>query len=306
MDNIDHSSSEDLRGGSGVEVLFPFRIPVFRYRTGDPELNEQLRATILERYERSEGLQNSNRGGGWQSHHNLQEWSGPGIDRLVQTIGDFARQMVSCTVEEPQPSHYENWLVEAWGNVNVQGARNASHDHFTESRGTLWSGVYYVDPGQTSGREGAGGRTIFEDRVGVPRRRSDGGSFAQEFTVDPKPGLMIAFPATLRHRVEPYLGGDLRITIAWNLYNPEFRIPKYDDDKTQEVWESKTIWHVSEILKAAKIVISHPIRLLGMMGLRSTRSIESSKEDLTLSEYLNEQEERNVSTLRVNKKEKEA
>ena len=115
---------------SEVEVVTAFQAPIFKLLVNDAELTKQLRTTILDRYPgkpgvgSSERLQNSSRGG-WQSHHDLHEWSSPGIDRLLQRIQGFAHEVVHTTVENPKPAHFEDWLVEAWGNVNVKGARNA-------------------------------------------------------------------------------------------------------------------------------------------------------------------------------------
>lgn len=258
---MDRISCVDLTEYSNIDVLYPFRVPIFRYKVEDAELNKQLRAAILDRYEGKPGvgdaeeLQNSNRGGGWQSRHELHEWSSSGISRLLRRIEAFAHAVVRSTVEDPMPAHFEDWLVEAWANVNARGARNASHDHYSEPRGTLWSGIYYVDPGDTSGKQSVGGKTVFEDQVGVPREvYRDEDPFAHEFSVEPEPGTMVLFPATLRHRVEPYRGDGLRVTIAWNLYHPGFEIPHYGGTETtyQTLWGSRTLWHVGQILNTVK------------------------------------------------------
>lgn len=194
-------------------------------------------------------------------------------------------------------------IIEAWGNVNVKGARNASHDHYSESRGTLWSGIYYVDPGRVSGENSIEGRTVFEDQVGVPREKIDNDDpFSHELSVEPEPGVMVMFPATLHHRVEPYLGDELRVTIAWNLYHPGFEIPQYGDSEGpyQTIWGSRTAWHAGQVLKAVKGVVKgtvrRPVALLNGILNRQQEGAGSGEDADTLLETLNDQG-RNVSKL---------
>ncbi len=80
----------------------------------------------------------------------------------------------------------------AWANINEPGDFNRSHDHACES----WraSGVLFV--------AGRSGDLVFEEPWGDVR-------------VHPEPGLLVVFPATTRHRVEP--GVERRITVAFNL-----------------------------------------------------------------------------------------
>jgi hypothetical protein len=82
-------------------------------------------------------------------------------------------------------------LYYAWANINEPGDFNRSHVH----KGP-WdvSGVYFVD--------GRSGDLVFECRHGDVR-------------FHPEPGLLVTFPALLRHRVE--LGSERRITVGFNV-----------------------------------------------------------------------------------------
>lgn len=258
----DTTSSE----AASVRIKQPFRIPIIQWHVeGADDLNAQLADTILARYEMTDGIQVSNRDGGWHSKKTLQDWSAPGIDQLMQHIGDGVRDIVQHTVDEPQPTHFDRWLIEAWANVNVKGARNESHAHGGRVRPTLWSGIYYVDPGRTTDDGSAGGRTVFEDRIGVPRLMDASGTATpQEMTIEPQAGMMVMFPSTLHHRVEPYLGDTRRITIAWNLYHPLFRVPQYEEpsDKPRTVRGSRALWHAVQLLKTGKGVVRSPFTAL--------------------------------------------
>ncbi len=108
----------------------------------------------------------------------------------------------------------ENWQIQAWANINRFGDFNTSHEH-----GGLWSGIYYVDIGQTVNDKPVSGYTTFENQGCVVRK---GCTSEHEYSIQPEPGLMLLFPASLRHHVKPYYGQGERITVAFNLRNSSF------------------------------------------------------------------------------------
>lgn len=213
-----------------VRPIGEFSVPIFAGLVGDGELNDQLRQAVLAERKKSGGVNVSNRGG-WHSNRDLQDWEHPGVGRLLGHIDAALREVVRHTVDDPDPELLEGWLIRAWANVNTRGASNDSHSHFWGMRRTMWSGVYYVDPGSSTDGAAVEGQTVFEDRIGVPRvLGEDGRPFGRELVVAPQAGRLLLFPGTLRHRVEPYRGDGERITIAWNLYHPLFAVPLYPDD----------------------------------------------------------------------------
>jgi uncharacterized protein (TIGR02466 family) len=188
-------------------------------------LNSELRETILRRERESSGFRISSRGG-WQSEADLMTWNSPCVTTLRAMIETAIRDVVRCTVAEPDTRHYSGWTIEAWANINRDGALNVPHVHTRDS--TMWAGIYYVQAG-SAGSNGSGGRTKFQDRSLVPKetlRNPD--PFEREFAVVPKEGLMVLFPGTLWHYVEPYHGSGPRITVAFNLRHPGFTIPYYE------------------------------------------------------------------------------
>ncbi len=287
----------------GMSVYKPFQIPVFVWEAEETDLNRQLRETVLDRYEKMEGMDASNRGG-WQSPYTLHRWEEPGIDPLLGKIDTLLNYAIDSTVEDPDSDHFEDWLIEAWGNVNVRGASNVSHSHGTPDRPALWSGVYYVEPGRSSEEENVGGETVFEDRIGVPREvLNDQDPFSHDLTVEPRPGSMLLFPSTLRHRVEPYLGDELRITIAFNLYHPGFVIPRhadYADDVLEKVYGSRALWHAKMLLNALTRAVRRPSVVLDKLRSRNGHADGDAASDDpdSLLDVLRKREDRKVGQLK--------
>jgi uncharacterized protein (TIGR02466 family) len=219
-----------------AELVELFPMPLLKYRWPDSEaLNRDLREVIISRMEEAAGKVTwlGSNVTGWHSPKDMAVWPEPCVAELMGRIQAFVREMVSRVVDAPQPEHLLGWRLCAWANVNRHGERNASHDHSAEED-TLWSGVYYVDPGE--GGAPRSGHTWLEDRSGVPKeviRNPD--PFEREHSITPEPGLMVLFPGRLWHRVEPFLGGGARITVAFNLGHSGFVIPSYAEDAA--LWE---------------------------------------------------------------------
>jgi len=272
---------------TGIRKRNLFNAPIFRKRMSDVDSKGRLREEILRRCEESEGVQGSNREGAWQSRHNLHKWDAPGIDVLLQGVQGLVHEAVQATVENPDKRHFEDWRLHAWANVNEKGAYNESHDHYSWSNLPLWSGIYYVDPGRSSDGGTVGGETVFELEAPIeiarPKQRN-GSSLVHEITIEPQPGLMVLFPSTLRHRVEPYRGDSRRITIAWNLFHSRFHIPDVGGEEDPSPNQrSQTLWHAKQVLKSISRVARNPSILLRKMGMSNA---EPDTDDDALQQYL--------------------
>jgi len=203
-----------------LRELFP--VPILMYEWPDSEeLNSALRQTIQQH--RSDG--DAVYGNGWRSEQNLETWDAPCVGQLLERIQAMVQETVRRTVEDPDHRHLDGWSIEAaWANIHRRGGANKPHIHVRNN--TTWAGVYYVDAGGPAD-EPSGGCTKFQDRSGIPKEViRDPDLKAHEFTVVPRPGLMVIFPGSISHYVEPNQGDDERITIAFNLEHTGFtRLP---------------------------------------------------------------------------------
>lgn len=231
-------TSNSLLPTAELQEVFPN--PTLQYLWPESDrLNAELKALILTRIQEKQGESRSI-AGGMQTDRNVQDWPEPCIKELLGRIDTMIRELVLRLVDNPRDEHFEGWRKEVWANVNRYGNYNRSHDHTRD--GNLWSGVYYVEPGYGAdgSAESAGGRTQFEDVTGVPVPLDGSGKpRLREFSVQPRPGLMILFPGHLRHRVDPYLGQDVRITVAFNLRHPAFAVPSL---ATEGFGETDWMW----------------------------------------------------------------
>ena len=153
----------------------------------------------------------SNRGTAWHSGPEFQESRSEALAWLLQSVTRFARIALA--------PHYDNWSSRArrmgsyWANVLGRHGFNAPHHHMPE----VWSGVYYVQVGP-----------LGEGHLGEDRRDFSGwieflnpnlshsawgqGNFAQK----PKDGMVLLFPSSQLHYVNPVKVKSQRITVAFN------------------------------------------------------------------------------------------
>lgn len=146
-------------------------------------LLDSLREEILRREKLAPSYPSHNVGG-WRTPEDLLDSPHDAIAQLRDRILWAVAQV------DPRPFTFRGWAV-----VNRAGSYHKRHVH---GDGVIWSGVYYVAPG---GPPSA--RTSFELPTGV------------EY-VTPEPSLMVMFPATTWHSVEPHHGPEPRITIAFD------------------------------------------------------------------------------------------
>jgi uncharacterized protein (TIGR02466 family) len=182
-----------------------------------PALNAALRDSILAHAGQYPGDQRTNVGG-WHSDTGALEFCGEAGQRLVRhmryMIEEATRRVHGQFNMEPERL---SWTLSAWANVNHRGDFNTMHTH----PGATWSGVYYVDHGQSSGDAEGTAIQLFDP---CPTRT---GVFFPElpsatFLFRPEPGLMILFPSYVPHAVPPLQGEHPRISIAFNARKDPF------------------------------------------------------------------------------------
>jgi len=175
---------------------------------GAEQLNVELETLILTRQANDPGHRLSNRGG-WQSEHDLAQWSGPAGKKLI----DHALALADSHTSGGQAGS-SRWRCEAWANVSGPGHFNMPHVHSA----TFWSAVYYVRVG-----EGEGGELVLHDprmpglQMYAPHLRFRALGPEGQAKIEPRAGLMVLFPGWLSHSVEPWQGTGNRISVAMNI-----------------------------------------------------------------------------------------
>lgn len=212
--------------------LFPS--PLLEYVWPDAaELNAGLLEVVLRKRAQDPGVIRSNRGG-WQSEADLETWTDPPIIQLLLRVRQLTAEMVSRIAPGAERHHLEGWGITAWANVNEKGAFNNAHDHYGPT--SMFSGFYYVSLGELTRSRAVTGRTRLEDRSGTPKIIGPDGRIESDFLVEPVEGKMVLFPSRLSHSVDTYSGEGPRVSIAFNLWHHELKVPFYPSIDLPDSW----------------------------------------------------------------------
>lgn len=196
-----------------IDALRLFETPLYVLDLPDmTDLNAQVLAWLPGRRAADEGIQRSN-SGGWHSTPDLTVADDPVckalMNRLVMVSRETLRghyQRAGVTVNTLSLS------VQAWAMVLEHNDYVTPHDH----AGAHWSAVYYVDAGDDPA-EGLAGNIAFSHPVTglpqIPGLPTD----PTEFSLQPKAGILVMFPAWLRHYVHPYRGTRPRVAVSLNI-----------------------------------------------------------------------------------------
>jgi uncharacterized protein (TIGR02466 family) len=187
------------------------------------DLNKELTRLILSKEQEDAGVSTTNVGG-WHSKKDLQDWEGRCVRTLISRILTLGQEMLKSFTNCTDPKLLADWTVQAWANINRYGHYNKYHTHIRNLN--LWSGVYYIDTGTGRDNNATNARIAFADQHQVKPRGRD--EYVERYFVQPEPGLMLLFPSSLGHRVEPYNGSGNRITVAFNLRNSGFTTTNYE------------------------------------------------------------------------------
>ena len=103
----------------------------------------------------------------------------------------------------------------AWFNANEKGDYNISHRHSMSQFSFVW---YLKVPDNSSGQlilEHPDSALIMTGLFGL-ERNSKNYYNSEIMQITPSEGLMVMFPASLKHRVERYEGQAARVSLAFN------------------------------------------------------------------------------------------
>jgi uncharacterized protein (TIGR02466 family) len=187
-----------------------FSTPLLTFMVPDAdELNARLLAEIAVIRTAGGGLKRSNYGG-WHSNDDLFMRIEPALvalrDEIVEAIG-----LATSAIAPEEDLGTIAVQAEGWINVNGTDAFNTPHDH----PNWTWSGSYYVSVPEPDGRSGA--IEFFDPRANVRAFGVEGAAcLAPTVTVAPTNGMMLLFPAWLKHWVYPNGDDAERVSIAFN------------------------------------------------------------------------------------------
>lgn len=152
--------------------------------------------------------------GGWQSPGNLITWKDPAVDIFRQRIEKLVGKFLQIVARDTGENRSFQLMIDAWANINGKGDYNVVHTH----PNCMWSGVYYVQPGEADKTIPYSGLLEILD----PREASNyiqirNSIFDGREFVENVPGRMLLWPSWLKHWVHPFQGEGERISIAFNV-----------------------------------------------------------------------------------------
>jgi uncharacterized protein (TIGR02466 family) len=203
---------------------------IYRVQVQSPEkLNQALKDAALEEQRNNpNGMDVSNAGGGWHGRPRFFQHERRLYRVCVDVIQEIEKRQTRPTRLQLEPQD-----IECWVNISKNGSWNRLHTH----EGSVWSGVYYVDDGNSPPTH-YGGRMLLKptahpkedtytlstlEKVRFTHHSSESSmdvSGSEYLEIDPVPGHMIVFPGWLHHCVLPLSHLDcssLRISVAFNV-----------------------------------------------------------------------------------------
>jgi uncharacterized protein (TIGR02466 family) len=189
----------------GFHLLWPL---LFLQRTlpGHERANREFEHLILEREAANRNLTTD------YLEESLFGIKNPAIDWLRQCIHKSTLDYCGrAGVDYPI-----DWSLQGWANVNRLGDYHDPHNHPY----AYLSGTYYI--------------RVPDSRAPLPRGAVNmtaikgDPQIEPEFTVSPKPGMILMWPAFLMHYVHPNLSEEPRISVSFNLIvkNPTDYLPQ--------------------------------------------------------------------------------
>ena len=205
---------------NGFRLLWPL---LFLERTlpGHEPANLELERLILEQETGNASLTTD------YLSSNILAIDNPAIDWLKQCIHksavDYCRRAgMDYSIE---------WSLQGWGNINRLGDYHDPHNHpYAYLSGTYYIRVPAKDDSLKNRADVRPGCITFYDprgSVNMTAIKNDP-QVEPEFTIAPKPGMILLWPSFVMHFVHPNLSKESRISISFNLMvkNPTDYLPQ--------------------------------------------------------------------------------
>jgi uncharacterized protein (TIGR02466 family) len=196
------------------DITLTFATPVLIQTIPASEaLNAGLRRAIMAREAAGPGMHRSN-SGGWHSDETLLAWPEPEVATFKSWIDQAVQRISRLPARGNAAAVKLAYRATGWANVSRDGNYNTQHVH----TGSHWALVYYVAVGEPAPGHALNGLLELRDpRPAAVHGRLPGFMFGRALTIQPKPGLLVVFPAWIEHWVHPFFGTGERISIAVNI-----------------------------------------------------------------------------------------
>jgi uncharacterized protein (TIGR02466 family) len=210
-----------------LQVVPLFAAPLVEFQHPDPApLNAELAALFLRREAEGDKYRNrlmtAGKQGLFESEFDLFKWP----EGCVQRLKAFCFESLYAAVR--QLNGYSDAQVrrlamfdDTWFHVTRRGGYTTAHNHPMAS----WSGVYCVAPGEQPPEHPDSGVLRFLDPRAQAAMFLDpaNSNLVRPFgfhiiSLRLRPGQLVLFPSYLVHEVSPFMGGDVRITVAFNVW----------------------------------------------------------------------------------------
>ncbi len=231
--------SLDVAVSSELSLVFP--TPILLRTLFSGPFNERLARNVFARRRRGVGARVS--GGGWQSPRDVLDWPDLEVKLLFAEVVDVVQRMCAIPGNAGEASRSPilsaQWLqavptdadqdnpgvsrdlkgnsphhARAWADVNGDGHYNPLRVH----AGYQWCAIYHVAMGRPApDRPMNGVLQIMDPRSGAPFASIERFAFGQPLEIEPRPGLVVIFPAWLQYCVHPFFGMGHRISITINI-----------------------------------------------------------------------------------------
>ncbi len=201
--------ADDREDPEGFVALWPTTL-LKRRLPGAEAANQELLRLIREMEAGHADLTTDYRSG------NLLTLENPAIQWLRQCINKTVIDYLRHQGLDDQV----DWTLHGWANINRLGDYHDPHNH----PHAYLSGTYYVAVPESradlkSRADVRPGRITFYDPRGAANMTAIRGDqqIEAEYTVTPKPGLIMMWPAFLQHFVHPNLSDEERVSISYNV-----------------------------------------------------------------------------------------
>lgn len=209
------------RDDDGFRLLWPVLF-LERELPGHEHANLELERLVLERESQHEQLTTD------YLSQNLLTLNNPAIQWLTQCIDKTAVDYCAHS----GMTYDIRWSLQGWANVNRLGDYHDPHNHPY----AYLSGTYYVRvpnshaKGLRNRSDVRPGCITFYDPRGTVNMTAikDDLQIEPEYTVQPRPGMILMWPAFVMHFVHPNLSDKPRISISFNVVvkNPTEYLPR--------------------------------------------------------------------------------